>query len=101
MKQIENKLETWELDNGIVLRNVHSRKSCGGDNCVFHNPSDHHMKDWPLHYRDDRGIFERICEHNVGHPDPDQFDYWDRTGQDWQGVHGCDGCCHIITSSND
>jgi hypothetical protein len=43
------------------------------------------MKDWPQHYRYDRGMTERICPHGVGHPDPD-----DRTAN---GVHGCDGCC--------
>jgi hypothetical protein len=31
---------------------------------------------------------ERICEHGIGHPDPDQI-MRDEAG--W--VHGCDGCC--------
>jgi hypothetical protein len=33
---------------------------------------------------------ERICEHGIGHPDPD--DRRIRTGED-MGDHGCDGCC--------
>ena len=54
------------------------------------------MRTWRLHWRGDRGIFERICQHGVGHPDPDQFEFWRVTGQEWQGVHGCDMCCHRL-----
>lgn len=62
--------------------------------CVIHNPQPHRMRYWPLHWREDRGIFERLCpQHGVGHPDPDQFPYWSSTEQDWQQVHGCCGCC--------
>jgi hypothetical protein len=67
-----------------VLRNVHSEERCAGEVCVMHNPSDHHMRDWPYNWRDDRGLMERICPHGVGHPDPDVRG--DLT-------HGCDGCC--------
>lgn len=85
--------EIWEL-RGAKLGGVHLRSNCTG-RCVIHNPSDHHMRDWHLLWRYDRSIFERICEHGVGHPDPDQGDYWKATGQEYQGVHGCDGCCTI------
>ncbi len=52
------------------------------------------MKHWLLIWRDDRGIFERLCpEHGCGHPDPDQFPHWKATRQESQGVHGCCGCC--------
>ena len=27
-------------------------------------------------------------------PDPDQFACWRETGHEYEGVHGCDGCCH-------
>lgn len=84
--------EIWTL-HGRKIGGVHFRNECGGDNCVLHNPSDHHMRDWYLHFRADRSIFERICEHGTGHPDPDQLDYWQKTGQEWQERHGCDGCC--------
>lgn len=80
---------------GIKLHFVHEEKDCRDRPCVIHNPTDHHMRKWALHWRDDRGIFERICEHRVGHPDPDQFAYWHLIGQEWQGVHGCDGCCGL------
>jgi hypothetical protein len=48
----------------------------------------------PLTWRSDRGIFERICNHGIGHPDPDQFPYWKEQGIfDTEASHGCDGCC--------
>lgn len=78
----------------IKLWSIHPQERCAGKVCVIHNPTDHHMRSWRLHWRDDRKIFERLCpDHGTGHPDPDQFDYWDSTGQEWQGIHGCCGCC--------
>lgn len=68
-----------------VVTNVHAPEQCAGRPCPIHNPSDHHMRSFPQHWRDDRGLMERICPHGVGHPDPD--------GLESHGVHGCDGCC--------
>lgn len=64
---------------------AHTAERCDGLPCPIHRPSEHHMADWPQHWRDDRRIMERTCPHGVGHPDPD-----DRTDDT---VHGCDGCC--------
>ena len=61
--------------------------------CVVHNPTDGVHRKLPLHWRDDRGIFERICKHGIGHPDPDQFPYWEATDQEGQRVHGCSVSC--------
>ena len=47
-------------------------------------------KKLPRIWRPDRGIWERVCEHGIGHPDPD--DPRILSGED-RGVHGCDGCC--------
>jgi hypothetical protein len=79
----------------LVLWNVHSPEACAPDPCVLHNPTDHDLTWMPLHWREDRKIFERICLCGVGHPDPDQHEFWARTGQLAQAVHGCcpDGCC--------
>lgn len=95
--------EIWELswvrpDGQVVSRKlggVHFTEDCETEHCVLHNPSEHSMRDFPLHWRDDRQIFERICEHGVGHPDPDQEDFWTlKFGPgNTQGIHGCDGCC--------
>ena len=81
---------------GQRLANVHSPGACAGRNCVIHNPSDHHMRGWPTNWR--HGGFgdimpphmERMCEHGVGHPDPDDLAFH---GSAAIGVHGCDGCC--------
>jgi hypothetical protein len=81
------------LASGLLLVNVHPVQRCAGQRCVLHNPSAHHMRGWHLHWRGDRGIFERLCPHGIGHPDPDQADHWRETGRTAEGVHGCDGCC--------
>jgi hypothetical protein len=78
---------------GVTLNNVHPSAACFGRSCTIHSPSDHSMRKFPLHWRDDRGIFERICVHGIGHPDPDQFEYWRIMHQEYERVHGCDGCC--------
>lgn len=64
---------------------VHAKSRCQGPACCIHNPSDHHMVDWPQLWRADRNLMERTCPHGIGHPDPDHI------GDDL--VHGCDGCC--------
>lgn len=80
--------------NRLGIVNVHSPVLCASQSaCPMHNPSQHHMRGWRVVWRNDRGILERVCPHGCGHPDPDQFPFWDLTGQDWQAVHGCDGCC--------
>lgn len=82
--------------NKLGLYYVHSPKDCVGQAaCPMHKPSNHSMRHWHVIWRDDRSILERLCpEHSIGHPDPDQAEYWRDTGQEWQAVHGCCGCCH-------
>lgn len=78
------------------LVNVHAPEQCTGEYCCIHNPSPHHMTEWPQHWRGDRSIMERACPHGIGHPDPDDINIV--TGHD-TGVHGCDGCCTPPTPS--
>jgi hypothetical protein len=88
----------------ITLVNTHDESErCQARGCVIHSPSLHHMRYWPLHWRGDRGIFERICPHGVGHPDPDQFGYWRELNQMWQAIHGCCcfGCCNDWEADDD
>jgi len=66
---------------------AHMPDKCKAETCTIHNPSEHHMRDWPQHWRADRGIMERICEHGIGHPDPDDTNL--------DTTHGCDGCCRV------
>jgi hypothetical protein len=75
------------------LRNVHDPARCEGQPCVIHNPSDHHMRDWPLNWRGDTRIMERLCEHGIGHPDPDDLEYQKTIEKEWVAIHGCCGCC--------
>lgn len=83
----------WGFALGEVTLVTHAPDKCVGESCVIHNPSDHHMRDWPLMWRSDRQLMERTCEHGVGHPDPDDIAYQVRQGRTHQGIHGCDGCC--------
>lgn len=76
-----------------ILTNTHPATQCDGEFCVIHNPSDHHMRDWPTNWRSDRMLMERTCPHSVGHPDPDDLAFHVRNGRGWQASHGCDGCC--------
>lgn len=82
----------YALEGGELIYNVHPQDACAGRPCCVHNPSDHHMRSWPQHWRGDRGLMERICPHGVGHPDPDDINPDD--------VHGCDGCCRPSTEEN-
>jgi hypothetical protein len=90
-------METWTNPTSGVVMQVHPAIICSGA-CVIHRASEHHMRDWFLHWRGDRGIFERICPHGIGHPDPDQFEFWATQDEQWQAVHGCDGCCRVVGS---
>jgi len=77
---------------------THSPDKCSGEHCCIHNPSDHHMSDWPMVWRSDKGVMERICPHGVGHPDPDDVAHGKRIGRDDAlNIHGCDGCCKEVT----
>ena len=86
------------VENDKLLR-VHPPSACEGRNCWVHNPSDTHMKKWPIWWRDDKGTAERMCPHRIGHPDPDDVAYHWSLGRD-VSVHGCDGCCGSLISDD-
>lgn len=88
-KILEQEVNT--LSGGQTLR-THPISQCQGQFCCIHNPSQHHMVVWPMIWRSDRRIMERVCPHGIGHPDPDDANYRASTG-DNDSVHGCDGCC--------
>jgi hypothetical protein len=75
-----------------VLSNVHPADACAGERCTIHNRTDHTMRTFPQHWRNDRKMMERICPHGIGHPDPDDHKL-DGPGGAVEAVHGCDGCC--------
>ena len=77
----------------LPLVNVHDRAECAGRGCVIHHPSAHHMRTWPLNWREDLRAMERVCLHGIGHPDPDDLAWQVSQGRAHAGIHGCDGCC--------
>lgn len=81
------------LANGEVLR-IHGKGDCDGTPCPFHAPTKHHMVTWAMQWRGDAGMVERLCEHGIGHPDPDSIAFLEtRYMGKFVGVHSCDGCC--------
>jgi hypothetical protein len=93
------KLKSVFLEHSSVrLFNVHSATDCKGRSaCPIHKRTEHSMRKFPQLWRTDRGIMERICPHGIGHPDPDQWEYFvSRMGETrarYEFFHGCDGCC--------
>lgn len=85
---IDRDYELFFIDTGQLVKS-HGLSVCVPP-CAIHSPSEHHMRTWPLHWRADRGIMERVCSHGIGHPDPDDIKIRMRNGD---GIHGCDGCC--------
>ena len=79
------------LENTDIKIWTHKKDQCMGEQCTIHNLSKHSMRSFPQHWRGDRRIMERICSHGVGHPDPDDHRV---INFPYEGVHGCDGCCH-------
>jgi hypothetical protein len=94
---------------GTIFQSIvttHGPSRCEGEFCCVHKPSPHHMIDWPLVFRLDRAdcLAERICEHGLGHPDPDSVAFIHRQliaagyGESMMiavMLHSCDGCCGI------
>lgn len=82
----------WGAPDGMFSL-WHRKETCAGQVCVIHNPSSHHLREWPMTLRETR-LIERMCPHRIGHPDPDSVIGMRLiTGQDAWDVHGCDGCC--------
>lgn len=88
MAHMPRKTERYLTGTGQHLL-VHNQEECKGEYCVIHNPSHHALSNALTHWREDRKIMERICEHGVGHPDPDGL-----VGKpEYYSIHGCCGCC--------
>lgn len=95
LKKVRRKVEKAGI--GTIHSGVKCRER--GNPCPIHNPSDHHMNEWPWLVRYDKKnrITERVCPHGVGHPDPDSIEYYVARGRDRAELetHGCwCNCCH-------
>lgn len=90
-------MATATLEHRDITLRCHGPEECSGRPCPLHNRSDHAMRSFRQHWRDDRGLMERICPHGIGHPDPDTWDYYvEHHGERYASaefIHGCDGCC--------
>lgn len=93
---------TYYTGTGQILAGCHQWEEACEDGCVIHKQLDHPMKGQRTHWRGDRQMMERICRHGIGHPDPFQVKYWQRTLTPEQVavemVHGCCGdkeCCTL------
>jgi len=93
------------LHDGRVLK-THGSDECSGSPCCIHSPSNHPLRNAPLGWRPERALIERLCEHGLWHPDPDDRAHWERklatpngldpASQEFLDVraeHNCDGCC--------
>jgi len=91
-------LMRWKLKGGQVIHAHDPELSTPP--CAVHSPSEHRMRDWPQLWRTDRGLMERICACEVGHPDPDHLGYVMRTrgadAAETEAIHGCCGCCRAV-----
>lgn len=84
------------LTGQITFEKTHPGVSCKGRACVIHNPLKP-TEQRTLIWRGDRGFFEDVCVHGVGHPSAEDIEFWnERRGSDARAhaVHGCDGCCN-------
>ena len=88
--------DRFRFNDGTVLLNVHTADQCAGQHCVIHNPSQHHMIEWPAEWDNDAKQVWRECPHLLLHPDPDDLAFR-RTvsllAQHGFFLHYCDGCC--------
>lgn len=93
------------LHDGTLLQ-THSPARCVGDHCAVHNPSDHPLRDAPLHWSDRFKSMYRSCTHGYVHHDPDDFTFKWRAGLPLVVLalvtrHDCDGCCRWPVSDED
>lgn len=89
----DGRMEEFQLNTGQRVV-VHAKRFCVPlMNCPVHYRMDGSYLNLPMIWRDDVRLFERLCAHGVGHPDPNQFAFWHSINQDFKKSHGCDGCC--------
>jgi len=80
-----------------IIYNVHDPANCAGRECTIHNRRIHHMRSWPQHYREDKGVMERLSPFGCGCPDPDDIDWRGPSGRSMATIHGC--IVHPFTGS--
>lgn len=75
----------------LCLYNVHAKGTCWvPQRCTIHAPTEHHMREWKVDWRNSR--IERLCPHGDWHPDPDGINL-----ECW----ACDRCCFYVQESDE
>jgi hypothetical protein len=87
-----------KLEHSDVEVMAHPPEKCAGQGaCPLHHRTVHSMRAMTQVWRNDTGLIERICEHGVGHFDPDQWEYLMESRGAIEAkvlaAHSCDGCC--------
>ena len=90
--------EHYKLGDGRILLH-HDIQDCEPP-CVFHSPIRDVKYDWPLIWRADRQLVERVCPCGIGHPATEQVERVRQQKGDGaassMSVHGCCGACFGI-----
>jgi len=88
-----------KLSGGYELVNTHAPEKCEGRLCDIHDRRGPlPWANWPLNWREDRGIMEVIDpDTGIGHPTRAQYEFWKSATSEettyYQMIHGCDGAC--------
>lgn len=82
------------FEGPMPLVNIHPKDKCAGENCVIHNPTDHHMREWKTCWRADKGIIERLCPKcGTFVVDPDCEAWLEQIGQPYYSAKPVDCIC--------
>lgn len=94
LKQVKP-VDTYELESGEILYNVHKPEKCKGTPCAIHGASDHPLAEKPRSWVN--GLIYRTCDHGVAHPDFDSLAArLDASGWVYEQHQCCAGtCCGI------
>lgn len=94
LKQVKP-VDTYELESGEILFNVHKPEKCAGRPCAIHGASDHPLAEKPRSWVN--GLIYRTCDHRVAHPDFDSLAArLDASGWVYEKHQCCAGkCCGI------
>lgn len=86
-RNVVSGLALGPLSSGVA---EHSARHCDTDPaCPRHEPTAHHMREWPVYHGQEANLTVRRCPHGALHPDPDDA----RWGRAVKHQADCDGCC--------
>jgi len=89
-----------EDEEPYTLNHVHLNGTCGGENCVIHNPSQHSLQGCPLYWHLDGFFYRDVL--GLWLVDPDQESFWESVGDERATVWSrrMEGAGRIIVPRN-